>query len=243
PPELARELPGPQASTSVTRAPRRRSISAVQPPNAPAPTTVTDGGVDGDGDPAGPDRAKTRAAEAAGSIARKPRRESTWNLASEIEPGGDAERARLVRQEPLAGEEPALAVQRKQRLLVGDVVDVERNVPDSVADAHAEVEEVVGRQQGIEGEGVLCQRTGDREAQRARHVLQRDDAGAGLLVHELRVAVPDVRVVAGHVAPVGRRDRMLIGRGERHLELGHAGQAVALPDTGRVNRGLGAVQR
>src|SRR5881397_3163387 len=41
PPELARELPGPQASTSVTRAPRRSRWSAVQPPNAPAPTTTT----------------------------------------------------------------------------------------------------------------------------------------------------------------------------------------------------------
>src|SRR5713101_2342033 len=41
PPEEARELPGPQASTSVTLAPRRRSIKAVHPPNAPAPTTTT----------------------------------------------------------------------------------------------------------------------------------------------------------------------------------------------------------
>src|SRR6266545_6317747 len=43
PPELARELPGPQASRSVTRAPLawRRRNSAVQPPNAPAPTTTT----------------------------------------------------------------------------------------------------------------------------------------------------------------------------------------------------------
>src|SRR5262245_45288026 len=41
PPELARELPGPQASSRTTRAPRRSSCSAVQPPNAPAPTTTT----------------------------------------------------------------------------------------------------------------------------------------------------------------------------------------------------------
>src|SRR6185369_5808758 len=41
PPELARALPGPHASTSVTRAPRRCSSSAVQPPKAPAPTTTT----------------------------------------------------------------------------------------------------------------------------------------------------------------------------------------------------------
>src|SRR6266850_7910302 len=41
PPELARELPGPQASSSVTRAPPRNRWSAVQPPNAPAPTTTT----------------------------------------------------------------------------------------------------------------------------------------------------------------------------------------------------------
>src|SRR2546430_13405976 len=41
PPELARELPGPHASTRVTRARRRSTWSAVQPPNAPAPTTTT----------------------------------------------------------------------------------------------------------------------------------------------------------------------------------------------------------
>src|SRR2546422_4824048 len=41
PPELAREWPGPQASTRVTRVPRRSRWSAVQPPNAPAPTTTT----------------------------------------------------------------------------------------------------------------------------------------------------------------------------------------------------------
>ena len=40
PPELAREFPGPQASRRVTRAPCRRSWSAVQPPKAPAPTTA-----------------------------------------------------------------------------------------------------------------------------------------------------------------------------------------------------------
>src|SRR5262245_35719079 len=43
PPELAREFPGPHASMSVTRAPRRTSSSADQPPNAPAPTTITEG--------------------------------------------------------------------------------------------------------------------------------------------------------------------------------------------------------
>src|SRR6185369_12654028 len=43
PPELARELPGPQASTSVTCAPIRKRWRAVQPPKAPAPTTTTFG--------------------------------------------------------------------------------------------------------------------------------------------------------------------------------------------------------
>jgi hypothetical protein len=42
PPELAREFPGPQASSSVTLAPFRNSCSADQPPNAPAPTTITE---------------------------------------------------------------------------------------------------------------------------------------------------------------------------------------------------------
>src|SRR6185436_19300160 len=41
PPELARELPAPQGSRSVTRAPARRSQRAVQPPKAPAPRTAT----------------------------------------------------------------------------------------------------------------------------------------------------------------------------------------------------------
>src|SRR6476659_8678283 len=43
PPELARELPGLQASTSVTCAPIRKRWRAVQPPKAPAPTTTTFG--------------------------------------------------------------------------------------------------------------------------------------------------------------------------------------------------------
>src|SRR5580704_2638901 len=43
PPELAREFPGPHASSNVTFAPLCTRWSAVQPPNAPAPTTMTDG--------------------------------------------------------------------------------------------------------------------------------------------------------------------------------------------------------
>src|SRR5512145_309187 len=43
PPELERACPGPQASISVTCAPRRSSSSAVHPPNAPAPTTTMRG--------------------------------------------------------------------------------------------------------------------------------------------------------------------------------------------------------
>src|SRR5215469_1213562 len=42
PPELAREFPGPHASNNVTFAPFLSSSSAVQPPNAPAPTTMTE---------------------------------------------------------------------------------------------------------------------------------------------------------------------------------------------------------
>src|SRR5256885_10266909 len=42
PPELAREFPGPHASSNVTFAPFFRSSRAVQPPNAPAPTTTID---------------------------------------------------------------------------------------------------------------------------------------------------------------------------------------------------------
>src|SRR5882672_3557484 len=41
PPDDARELPGPQASIRVTRAPRRNRYRAVHPPNAPAPITAT----------------------------------------------------------------------------------------------------------------------------------------------------------------------------------------------------------
>src|SRR3990170_219898 len=43
PPELASPFPGPHASSRVTRAPRRNRCNAVQPPNAPAPTTMTCG--------------------------------------------------------------------------------------------------------------------------------------------------------------------------------------------------------
>lgn len=42
PPELAREFPGPQASSKVTCMPLCASWSADHPPNAPAPTTITE---------------------------------------------------------------------------------------------------------------------------------------------------------------------------------------------------------
>src|SRR5215469_2613316 len=42
PPELAREFPGPHASSNVICAPFLSSSSAAQPPNAPAPTTMTE---------------------------------------------------------------------------------------------------------------------------------------------------------------------------------------------------------
>src|SRR5260370_40482133 len=47
PPELAREFPGPQASMRVTRPPLGASWSPDQPPNAPAPTTITEDPADG----------------------------------------------------------------------------------------------------------------------------------------------------------------------------------------------------
>src|SRR5580692_6274793 len=40
PPEEDRELPGPQASSRVTCAPRRSRCKAVHPPKAPAPITA-----------------------------------------------------------------------------------------------------------------------------------------------------------------------------------------------------------
>ena len=41
PPEEERELPGPHASMSVTRALRRNKNRAIHPPNDPAPITAT----------------------------------------------------------------------------------------------------------------------------------------------------------------------------------------------------------
>src|SRR5256885_8897559 len=85
PPELARELPGPQASTRVTFAPFRNRWRAVQPPNAPAPTTTTLGPraerEPGRGFGALAGRAfsaaeRACAIDAAGSIARSARRET-----------------------------------------------------------------------------------------------------------------------------------------------------------------------
>src|SRR6202521_804434 len=160
PPELAREFPGPQASTSVTLAPPRRSISAVQPPKAPAPTTTTAGAAAG----AAATRRAGRAAVSSppappASSARRERR--LMRSPSEVESRRDAEGPGLVDQEALARQESALAVQRQERPLVGDVVDVERDVPEPVADADPEVENVVGRQEGVERERGLCRRATD----------------------------------------------------------------------------------
>src|SRR5437588_5523739 len=67
PPELARELPGPQASSRVTRAPSRRRARAVNAPKAPAPTTATEGPAGGGDGRAG--RAGGVAAAGAGGVA------------------------------------------------------------------------------------------------------------------------------------------------------------------------------
>src|SRR5262249_2671205 len=48
PPELAREFPGPQESRSRTLAPLSARWRADQPPNAPAPTTITKGRDEGE---------------------------------------------------------------------------------------------------------------------------------------------------------------------------------------------------
>src|SRR5260370_42465468 len=59
PPELAREFPGPHASSKVTLAPFRRKYKAVQPPNAPAPATATWGFRLGEANEVDIDRAAT----------------------------------------------------------------------------------------------------------------------------------------------------------------------------------------
>src|SRR5690349_7686737 len=123
PPELAREFPGPHASTRVTRAPRRRSMRAVHPPNAPAPTTTTE--APGEGDPAPRRAGRAAASSPPAPLASNARRVTVMRLESEVEPRIDPERPGLVDQEAFARPEAPLAVERQERLLVGQVVDVE----------------------------------------------------------------------------------------------------------------------
>src|SRR5271169_3386787 len=99
--------------------------------------------------------------------------------ASEIEAEIETERTRLVRQVADARQEPALAVQRQKGQLVGQVVDVEREVPDALADTETQVDEVVGGQLRIERERVLRQRAPDRVLAVRRDV---HDADSRLLV-------------------------------------------------------------
>src|SRR6187551_810255 len=243
PPELARELPGPHASTSVTRAPPRRRYSAVQPPNAPAPTTTTEGlGLDrGGGD--GRCCARARAAAAAGSAARSVRRLIRFRggpphpdplpprrggrgddgggegKKSEERPRGQAERPRLVDQVAHARQQAALAVERQQRLLVRRVVDVERDVEIAEPGAETEVEDVVRGQLGIEDERVRGERTADRVRQRAR-TLQGHRSESGHVVADLREARADVLERAGQVSLDTLHDGLLIRRVHGRLELG-----------------------
>src|ERR1051325_3022449 len=84
----------------------------------------------------------------------------------EVHARGDAERARLIRQERNARAVSALDVQRQERALVGHVVDEEGHVPLSAQHAQAQIDEVVGRQQRIERERVLRVRSADVAGER-----------------------------------------------------------------------------
>src|SRR6185503_5324368 len=125
PPLLARELPGPQASTRVTRAPRRTRDRAVKPPNTPAPTTATRGRAAGrlvaaPAGRAGPARtgpARRRDAASAAQAApplRTPLRDTPrWCIASTSVNSGDptSERPR-TRPASVAGRSPRLEWRR-----------------------------------------------------------------------------------------------------------------------------------
>src|SRR5262249_43794876 len=227
PPELARELPGPHASTRVTFAPRRRRCRAVHPPNAPAPTTMTFIG-------ATRERAacaeKDSATETAGSIAMRDRREISGMAPysrergpgrlplsrrsaheagrSERRPRVQTERPGRIGQETLAGQETALPVEPEQCRRVGHVGAVERDVQDMGTRGEAQVEDVVRRQERVEDKRVLGQRPPDRMRQRAREILKRDHAETRNVVADLRVARADVLPGAGQVARDLARHRL-----------------------------------
>src|SRR6266566_470841 len=122
PPELERVLPAPQASTSVTCAPRCSRCSAVQPPKAPAPTTTTRGL-----EVLKSDCASRRLTK--GAAATHPRNVRRERVRSEIHSRAHAERARLIHLIADAGAETALAVERQERALVGEIVHEQRRVP------------------------------------------------------------------------------------------------------------------
>jgi hypothetical protein len=66
-------------------------------------------------------------------------------LTSKVDPRRDAERPGLVCQITDTGPGSPLAVERKKRPLIGDVVDVEGNIPVIAANADPQVQKVIGR--------------------------------------------------------------------------------------------------
>src|SRR5687767_9947335 len=192
PPELERALPGPQASKSVTCAPRRRRWRAVQPPKAPAPTTAMRGGV-----------AAINARAAIGSAATLPmnalREIPVIGCALERDARAHTDRAWLIGEVADARARTALLIQRQERALVGDVVDEERRVPVVPQDAEAEVKDVVRRQLRIERERALRERAADAEEVRVVERIQVHRTEARRLIRDLRVAVAHVLVHAGEV--------------------------------------------
>src|SRR6266850_3352730 len=125
PPDEAREFPGPQASRSTTRAPRRTRWRAVQPPNAPAPTTATRGFADAAAAEGDRRREACRATSAAPPFRSdrrvRPRIRSGLLESLDVIPGQDAHGDHLVkrRTEVFGRGAPGVLQYRAAHSLVG----------------------------------------------------------------------------------------------------------------------------
>src|ERR1700682_430673 len=157
PPELERVFPGPHESIRSTFAPSLRRCRAVHPPKAPAPTTTTRGLAPG----ASAWASRRPASGTAATHSRNVRRVTPSitprepDAASEIHSCTDPHRPRLVGQIADARPRTALLIQRKEGILVGDVVDEEGRVPAILQDADAQIQDVIGRQLRVERVRVL----------------------------------------------------------------------------------------
>src|SRR5205823_12370926 len=182
-------------------------------------------------------------AEAAHEGSRRDAREkgtTRKGQALEIHTGADTVSPRLIHLIADAGAEAALAVEREECALVGQVVHEYGRVPAPFQHADAPVDDVVRRKLRVERDGALRERTADIVRRERRQALR--PRIAEVLVADLRIAVADVLVRPGGVADPGI-PRPAPRRGGGSLVLRDRRHARTVADAGDDRHRAGGIGR